>query len=215
MSKELPLIAQPASTLAALGWLHLDGDGVCLNFSEGYLNFLWQSRNIKALHHDPANFDFTDVLPQLDKPWQYIPEFINECDQFSDIPAYPEAKQALHALSQAGVPLTMITACGNSVNTQRNRLNTLSREFGDVFKEVVFLPMGEDKTATLRAQPEGRFVDDQLHVCAQGQLANKESYLFTRPYNRNACAATLKAQNIQRLDCWSHLPYFVQTRNPE
>ena len=87
--------------------LILDGDGVVLDFSTGYVNFLREVHGIDAtlcptFGTEPSFFNFKDLYPTLEKPWFGISDFINSYDHFSQINAYDSAKNALVEIKASG-----------------------------------------------------------------------------------------------------------------
>lgn len=188
--------------------LHTDADGVILDLNSAYHRYMKEMHGHVAVVNEPSCYNFSDAYPYLDKPHMHILDFLESYDYFSSIQAYPEAKTALKALHDLGAPITVVTSCGQSDETRRGRLDCLDREFGRIINDVIILPLGSTKGNELRMLPEGVFIDDQFAVCeAVHKDTGHHVYMRNRRYNENESHPLLGSGCINRMACWSQLPY--------
>lgn len=191
----------------------IDGDGVALDFSHGFLRYMKEEHKIFASANEPRHFNYSDIFAPNVNPASYIKGFIDS-PYFEQIPFYPDAIEKLHAIKANGVAIRMVTSCGDSPHVQRMRLACIEREVGKIIEDVIFLPLGAGKVDTLKKFAPSTFVDDQLSMCIDGALAGHRSYLFNRLYNQSASLSDMSMHNIYRAHSWDCLPQIGHDNAP-
>lgn len=193
--------------------LIIDGDGVAIDFSAGFAAYMKATHNILPLAPEPAQFNYSDIYPHVEKPWVNIPAFI-QSEFFRDTPFYPEAITALNHIHQQGVRILMVTSCGDEDAVKRARLSCIDKQVGGIIDDVIFLPLGGGKLEILSTLPKASFVDDQLALCIDGAKAGHQSYLFDRRYNRHVTLNDLQPYGIHRALSWHCLPHIGHDNAP-
>lgn len=184
--------------------IYLDADGVFMNFSEAYFNYVSSKYGMVPLLPEPSKFNFTDVFPGHDKPYQYIAEFIDS-KHFENMNPYPQAVPAIKAMRDAGFSITVVTACGDTEKAMRGRLSQFEKHFKGDFDHTFFVSLGGCKKNILSELPKGLFVDDQFHLCEGAVSVGHKSMLFRRRYNENTPQDLLKRSGISMIGCLSEL----------
>lgn len=193
--------------------LLLDGDGVCINFSAGFAQYMADVHGYEAEVAEPMHFNYSDMYPTLDKPSSFIPGFIHS-EHFEATPFYPEAVEKLRDIRANGTQIIMVTSCGDELNVQYARRAGIEREVGDIIEDVIFLPLAGGKLDVLKKFEPATFVDDQLHMCIDGVQAGHKSFLFNRRYNQNAPLVDLFTHQIYRAYGWDCLPHIGHNNGP-
>lgn len=193
--------------------LLLDGDGVCINFSAGFAQYMVDVHGHEAAVAEPMHFNYSDMYPTLEKPSAFIPGFIHS-EHFEATPFYPEAVEKLRDIRANGTQIIMITSCGDELNVQRARRAGIEREVGDIIEDVIFLPLAGGKLDVLKKFEPATFVDDQLHMCIDGVQAGHQSFLFNRRYNQNVPLVDLFTHQIYRAYGWDCLPHIGHNNGP-
>lgn len=192
--------------------LVLDGDGVTLNFSLGYINYLKEVHGFAPVKNEaPALFNFKDLYPDLEKPWAHIKDFTENFHHFSQVKALGDAPNVLRNMKLSGrfERIIMLTSCGDNPSTIQARTASLRREFGDVFDQTFFLPLGSRKHVvldTIHAE-FGRavVVDDLMEHCVDALNYGHIPFLFNQKYNAHESHLELLSGKIGRISCLSEL----------
>ena len=197
-----------AENISDLPDLISDSDGVITDLSSTYHEYMLEVHGHKAVVNEPSFFSFKDAYPNLEKPHQYIPDFVNDPYWFAKISVYPDAKIALQKLHQAGKKITIVTSCGDSKETMRARLECYERELGNIVSDVIFQPLAKCKSDTLSGMPKSEFFDDLESVCNEVSAHGHDVYMRQRNYNINVCPLRDFGGNFKIAKSWSDLPYF-------
>lgn len=193
--------------------LILDGDGVIIDFSSGFANYMQEVHNITPLSIEPAQFNYSDAYPMLEKPAAYIPGFIDS-EHFERTPLYEGSAEKLREIKAQGHTLLMVTSCGDAEHVRAMRTRMLMRELGPIIDDIIFLPLASSKVDVLKRLPKGVFVDDQLAMCIDGVQAGHQSFLFNRRYNQHLPVSDLITHNIHRMYTFDCLPHVGHDNGP-
>lgn len=193
--------------------LILDGDGVIIDFSSGFANYMQAVHKITPLSIEPAHFNYADAYPMLEKPAAYIPGFIDS-EYFERTPLYEGAAEKLREIKAQGHTLLMVTSCGDAEHVKAMRTRMLMRELGPIIDDIIFLPLASSKVDALKRLPKGVFVDDQLTMCIDGTQAGHQSFLFNRRYNQHLPVSDLITHNIHRMYSFDCLPHIGHDNGP-
>jgi hypothetical protein len=112
----------------------------------------------------------------------------NSSEAFGALEALPCALDVFPAMAAAGHPIVAITACADDEASHQLRIRNLERVFGPIFDDVLFVPLGGDKTPHLRAVAErygtGLWLEDNHKNALAGANVGFETYLVRRPHNK-------------------------------
>lgn len=159
-----------------------DVDDVALDWMGGFRTFL-QSKGVKLKKERPTKWDLNDWIDHHDVTGLVI-EF-NHSDAFGRLRPIKGAVKALQSLHQKGVGLWAITSCTDQEEAVRLRKYNLKRCFGDIFTDVVCLPLGMPKHDHLKKHEPGAYwVDDKFANALAGHEAGHRSMIFERDHNR-------------------------------
>ena len=164
-----------------------DVDGVLLDYSRGFIDFLNIRHPEVNLELDVWNFGL-----EREEVFEYLGEF-NDHDDFAALPAYGDSIQFVHKLQDLGYRFIAISTCGTENCTKQNRAQNLVREFGgDVFDEIICLPLGGSKLKALSKFDPSYWIDDKLEHCVSGVMAGHTVFQMMHKYNagENAEGAT-------------------------
>ncbi|MCF2903275.1 hypothetical protein L1267_23180 [Pseudoalteromonas sp. OFAV1] len=164
-------------------YIYTDGDGVCLDWLSGFINFCKNEGHI-ALHKEPERFDMCDIFPSLINPSELIDSF-QKSIFYDQIEAYSDAIEAFEIAKMKGANITMITSCGESRHVINSRKRTVQRELAGLIDDIIFLPLGASKLSTLKKLPSGIFIEDQPKLALEGVAAGHLSILKSQSYNLN------------------------------
>lgn len=157
-----------------------DVDGVLLDWSGAFRD--WAER-----HHGPLPpTDVTD--PNYAHEWlglskeaghDVIQQFQNS-DALANIPPYPDAVARVRELRSRGFLLICVTSCGQASEIVARRERNLKSVFGDIFSEIVCLPVHASKKDTLNRYARGIWVDDATYHVADGHAVGHRSFFMHR-----------------------------------
>lgn len=184
--------------------LLIDGDGVVLNFSRGYVKFLREVHGIHSVGGDePSEFTFKDLFPHVEKPWAHIKSFTESFEHFSAVQAYDSARKFLPMIKQSGIAdkIFMLTSCGTSSSTMAARRACIEREIPSVVDEILFFDLGESKLDALKKFSRSVLIDDLKSHCDDAVKAGHSAILYSQLYNKN----DVVGGDIRRISCFSEL----------
>lgn len=157
-----------------------DVDGVLLDWATAFRD--WAER-----HHGPLPpTDVTD--PNYAHEWlgltreegyDVIQQF-QRSEALADLPPYPDAVKYVRDLRNRGHLLICVTSCGQQPDVVERRERNLKRVFGDIFSEIVCLPVHASKAETLQRYARGIWVDDATYHAEAGLSAGHTSYFMHR-----------------------------------
>lgn len=177
-----------------------DVDSVLLNYDVGFFSFASKKGfgQLPFENHVPFENRLnvgTDTVRQL------IEDF-GKSEEFSQLPVYRDAKEHVRLLAAAGYRFTAITAPGDSGYIVSKRIANLKTHFGDVFNDVICLPVGESKKPILKSWEGSRqlWIEDHPGHAIDGASLGLRSVIVDHEYNQ--------------LDDAAHLIYRVPNKTP-
>lgn len=177
-----------------------DVDSVLLNYDAGFFTFASKKGfgQLPFENHVPfenrLNVDLSTV--------QQLIEDFAKSEEFSQLPVYRDAKEYVGLLSANGYRFIAITAPGNADYIVNKRIANLQKHFGDVFENVICLPVGESKEPVLTNWKGTKqlWIEDHPGHAVTGSDLGLRSVLIDHEYNQ--------------LDDAKHLIYRVPNRTP-
>lgn len=157
-----------------------DVDGVLLDWSSTFIE--WAESRFGPLPprttKDP-NFAHEWLGVDPDIGYRIIQEF-QSTEALSHLPAYPDAVQRLRELRSRGFIITCVTTCGVQPILRERRTRNLVEHFGDIFSQIICLPVHSTKLSTLQAFQRGVWVDDATYHVDSGHQAGHLSFFMHR-----------------------------------
>lgn len=184
--------------------LLLDVDDVLLDWYSGferYMNHLGFHSNGDTCYDLSKRFDTTrkemeKIIKQFNKRWE-----------FGTLNPMPYAKESLKKLKKHGYTFVAISSCSTDPTTIALRKANLYWIFGDVFKAVHCINLGESKETHLADYNPTWWVEDKFENAAAGLKYNHKPILMTRPSNKDA-----EHEGVIRCDDWKQI-YNTITNN--
>lgn len=184
----LPLAALDGlPPLDPLAPIFTDLDDVGLDFMRGFSDAM-SVRLGRAL--DPRLADSWNLGPWMgvDDYIPYVKEFLAS-EAFGQLPPKPHAHLFYPAAAAAGHPIYAVTASATDSVATARRLRNLTALFGDVFQDVIFVPLGQSKRGHLtdlieKVGRRGLWLEDNHKNARDGAGLGLETYVFRTPHNR-------------------------------
>ena len=164
-----------------------DIDGVCLDWNTGFDIFMKDngySRIPDTDHHYNLAYRYNV------KDWKCVNKLVtdyNESPLMKYLDPLPGAVETIHKLANDGFRFTAITSISDKPTAKIYRQENLTEVFGDVFDELVCLPVGHAKQKALEPWANsGLFwLEDHFINAEAGFEMGLSSILFDTTYNRN------------------------------
>lgn len=141
--------------------VYLDCDEVLLQTAQTHALFLQQEYNIIV---DKNTYPSHWVFPEksgLD--FNKSTELFTQTHYFIEAPAVSGAKMAIQKLKNTGASLSVISSISTNSVARNNRLQNLYNAFGDVFDDIILLPLGwANKMPQYKKLPRGIVIDDSI-----------------------------------------------------
>ena len=156
----------------------VDVDGVILDYHKGIIE-AYQDHYIEC--ENPS--DIFDVFsPTVGKGFIAL---FNQTTKFSELEPYRESDIYLKMLYHEGYTINLITACGDSLNTQNLRLDNLHNVFGNIFNEIVMIGLGKSKAEYLKSFSETNFiyVDDSYEHYLDAESLGLDAIMMETEFN--------------------------------
>jgi len=170
--------------------IYTDIDDVALNWIGGFRADM-ESILGRVLTPEPDGWCMREWLG-VEDALDHVRRF-NTSPAFGRLRAFACAQAVLRAAHSAGHPIIAITACADNAHTHHHRLDNLEREFGPVFHQVHFVPLGGTKAPLLRQMAEvygpGVWVEDNTTHALAGADAGHRTFVLRRGHNRAIEAA--------------------------
>jgi hypothetical protein len=169
------------------GLVHLDCDGVLLNYSAGIIPFAKRHFGLDLSPEGPCSFDMR-VWTGLSR--EGVRELVNafngeEGTGFEALPPMPGAVEGVRRLLGAGYRLRILSSADSGGAAARSRNGNVLDVFGDVFEEVILIGLGESKLDLLRRFEPGDWVDDHVPNAVAGLEAGHRAHVIRQSHNRS------------------------------
>ena len=111
----------------------------------------------------------------------------NQSPKIADLKPYKDALDGISRLAKAGFRFTAITSLSDAPQSRTHRVNNLRAVFGDIFDEVICLPLASSKQYTLRRWAgSGLFwIEDHFKNAEAGHEEGLRSIVIDTPYNQH------------------------------
>lgn len=163
-----------------------DVDDVALNWIGGFAKHATKILERPILMENYKTWDMKAWLG-VEDPLALVRVF-NSSHDFGFLEAFPYALDFYPAAAEAGHPIVAITACADDVESHRLRIANLERVFGPIFADVLFVPLGGDKTPHLRAAADryglGLWLEDNHKNALAGAEVGHRTYMVRRAHNQ-------------------------------
>lgn len=158
----------------------VDVDGVILDYHKGIIE-AYEEHYIEC----DSPTDLEDVFsPTVGKGFIAL---FNQTTKFSELKPYRDADVYLKKLYDEGYTIKLITACGDSLNTQQLRLDNLRNVFGDIFDEIHMIGLGKSKYEYLKSYTETDFVyiDDSYDHYLDAETLGLDAIMMETEFNKS------------------------------
>lgn len=179
-----------------------DVDGVMLNWDRSFERWMAIHHNI-VRNPEVTSYSCADRYGMdEDVIWELIEEF-NRCDVQGYLPPFRDSLRGVRDLVAAGYRFIAVTSFGGNETSARWRRNLLRELFGNVFDEILILPLCGDKTAALTklVGVTDYWIEDNLKNAMTGAVLGFRTYLMDAPYNQTSEAHP----NIVRVASWKEI----------
>lgn len=156
----------------------VDVDGVILDYHQGIIE-AYQEHYIEC--DNPV--DLLDVFsPTVGNGFIAL---FNQTTKFSKLEPYRESDVYLKKLYDEGFTINLISACGDSLNTQQLRLDNIKAVFGDIFDEITMVGLGKSKVEYLKSFTETNFVyiDDSYDHYLDAESLGLDAIMMATDFN--------------------------------
>lgn len=162
----------------------LDCDDVLLDWMGGFRAFV---EKITGVVPDPAGPNSWEMGEWLGMPDDIIFELIrnfNASPDFGQLDARFDALLTLPAFHRMGHKLTVLTSCSDDPITVQRRRENLHAHFGDIFQQVICMPLRESKKNWLNILERGIWVEDNYKNGTLGHGCGHRTFMVRRCHNR-------------------------------
>ncbi|MGA1831648.1 hypothetical protein [Rhizobium wenxiniae] len=163
----------------------LDCDDVVLDWMSGFQAHV---RRVTGIIPDPAGPTTWEMGEWLGIQDEVILELIrgfNGSPAFGHLDARYDALMALPALHRMGHKLTVLTSCSADEEIVRRRRENLEAHFGDIFQQVICIPLRESKRKWLNILERGIWVEDNYKNATLGHGCGHRTFMVRRRHNRS------------------------------
>ena len=163
----------------------LDCDDVLLDWIGGFRAFLREHFwTISVPEEGPNNWSLANWLGIPDERCLLLIETFNATKKFGQLQPMPGAVEAIAAIKAKGYAMTVLTSCSDDPAVAVRRRQNLAAVYGDTFKRVVCLGLGESKSTWLTALKTGIWIEDNYKNALAGMMAGHRTYMMRRSHNR-------------------------------
>lgn len=162
----------------------IDCDDVLLDWQRGFRSWLRDIHGIRPHPSGPTSWQMTGWLGLPEADCLYLVKQFNASTDFGCLPPIPDAVNAIANLRKDGRLLYVITSCGTDPTTISMREQNLLSAFGDVFAEVIGVPLGVSKQTHLATFEPSIWVEDNYHNALSGLHHGHRTFMLRRNHNR-------------------------------
>ena len=172
----------------------LDCDDVLLSWTDGFRGFLKKYHNIEV-SGVPQSWDLSQWI-NLDRETtlRLVKQFNEDTDDFGKLKPIKSSELFLSELYDLGFSLTVITSCSDNIRCINNRKDNLENVFGNIFDDIICLPLGVSKGDYLKKFEPSFWVEDNYHNCLLGKELGHNGVIIRHDHNKNfekECTANL------------------------
>jgi FMN phosphatase YigB (HAD superfamily) len=179
-----------------------DVDGVLLNWIHGFKEFV-ELKGFTVDTDEPYHYDLRTWL-KTDNVLPLIEEF-NYSSYFKQLKPIAGAVDAMSRLSKK-YQIVVISSCG--VGLEEARTENLVNVFGDIFKDIICIPLAVSKERYLARYKNCWWIEDNYEHAKSGADLGHTTLLFKKYTNQthrdNHIGRTPIEDNLVFIDHWEH-----------
>ena len=163
-----------------------DCDGCLLNWNKGFEEFALSKGYPKVPDTDDDYRMYVRHNISADQAHNLIKEF-NEGPSVEHLEPFADSVEYVEKLAKLGFRFTVVTSISSHPNSKIYRTRNLNKHFGNVFDEVLCLPMGENKADALTRWADTKYfwIEDHMRQAEAGYEAGLSPILINHPYNKH------------------------------
>lgn len=163
-----------------------DCDGCLLNWSKGFEQFATERGYPRMPNTEDEYRIHTGHNIPLELAQSLIKEF-NEGPNVAHLESFADSVEYVGKLVKLGFTFIVVTSIGNHPDSKIYRTQNLIKLFGDIFNNVVCLPMDASKASVLMQWADtGYFwIEDHMRHAEAGWEAGLQPLLIDHPYNKH------------------------------
>jgi hypothetical protein len=162
-----------------------DCDDVLLNWSLGFKNFCEIEKGVKFSSAEPDEWNLTSWVGVPDHTvGEWIHQFNSESWEFGALPAFHDALVNIPKLTARDYRFICITSCSDNSSVVKLRRANLFMMFGDIFDEVICLPLGISKGTVLSKYSPTFWIEDNFTNGIVGLEHGHKTIMMRRNHNR-------------------------------
>lgn len=166
----------------------LDCDGVLLDWELSFSYWLLANKRITVVGR-PTSWDLSKWIGRSEEEcFSFIREF-NSSYLFADVLPTSGTMRVVRDWWQRKFDLIVLSCYKTNSKSELNRIYNLQEMYGNVFEEIISLPLRASKQPHLKALYEAHgqciFVDDNPLYAVQGASEGHIAYCLRCPHNRS------------------------------
>lgn len=181
----------------------LDVDDVLLNWLEAFERYM-----IHQGYSKPDGYHTWDLEEAFEtskeEAQRHIKIFNNGHWEFGTLGPIPGSQEGVDSFKKAGYDLVAITSCSTNPQTIALRKANLYWCFGDVFKAVHCVNLGESKDTHLADYEPTWWIEDKMTNAVAGLKYGHKSVLLSRQHNLNN-----NHEDVIRVENWNEITSLV------
>ena len=189
----------------------VDCDDVLLNWTEGFKVFLERHKGIK-ISGTPQTWDLSQWTKLSKEKTMALVEYFNqETEEFGQLTPTKNSELFLGDLHTQGFGISVITSCSDDIDCIKRRQDNLTNVFGDIFEDIICLPLGVSKGDYLKKFEPSFWVEDNYHNCVLGKSLGHNGIIIRHDHNRDFeknCHSDLKWTND-----WHEINSIIEVEN--
>lgn len=188
-----------------------DADGVLLDWNKGFEAFALARGYPKVPGTDDDYRMFIRHNISADLAHNLIKEF-NEGPDVEHLDPFADSVEYVKKIADLGFRFIVVTSISDHPDSKVYRTRNLNSIFGDVFDDVVCLPMGASKANVLLkwAGTNYFWIEDHMRQAEAGYEAGLSPILINHPYNNHYETDLFPKVPVE--DPWKHIYKHVMNR---
>lgn len=161
-----------------------DADGVLVNWNDAFSSFM-RKRGHYMVSGADNQYNLGKRYGISTKSAMDLVKQFNESEHIRSLRPLSDSTTYIPKLVDLGFRFIVITSLSDSEIAKKNRIYNLTNIFGNIFDDVVCLPIGDSKLNTLLNWADtGYFwIEDHLTHAESGYEVGLNSVLINHPYN--------------------------------
>lgn len=179
-----------------------DVDDCMLDWTSGFAEFM-------QIVHPTVNVKSCDYSLGMSREVadSYALQY-NNSEYFARMKPFAEAEKYVPLIAALGYKFVVVTSCLGSDQTAIMREENLLNVFGDIFDQVICIPLHTNKQPVLEKFNPTFWVDDKLENCAGGAFVGHTSLLMNTGHNQS----DELPEQIKRVYSWKEIYQLVKNQ---